>query len=61
MDNRNQMGKIKGGVIFPIAPNLSEMSDAYVNNFPVALPPADSDMINQVFMFSYALNVTIFI
>lgn len=30
MDNRNQMGKNKDGVIFPIAPNLSEMSDAYM-------------------------------
>lgn len=30
MDNRNQMGKTKEGVIFPIAPNLSEMSDAYL-------------------------------
>ena len=30
MDNRNQMGKNKDGVIFPVAPNLSEMSDAYL-------------------------------
>lgn len=30
MDNRNQMGKNKNGVIFPVAPNLSEMGDAYL-------------------------------
>lgn len=30
MDNRNYMGKNKDGVIFPVAPNLSEMSDAYL-------------------------------
>lgn len=30
MDNRNQTGKNKDGVIFHIAPNLSEMSDAYL-------------------------------
>ena len=30
MDNRNQMGKNKDGVIFPVAPNLSEMSEAYL-------------------------------
>lgn len=30
MDNRNQMGKNKDGVIFPVAPNLSEMSDTYL-------------------------------
>lgn len=27
MDNRNQMGKNKDGVVFPVAPKLSEMSD----------------------------------
>jgi len=30
MDKRNHMGKDKEGVIFPIAPNLSEMSDTYL-------------------------------
>lgn len=30
MDNRNQMGKNKNGVTFPVAPNLSEMSDVYL-------------------------------
>ena len=30
MDNRNQMGKNKDGIIFPVAPNLSEMSDVYL-------------------------------
>nr|WP_289706635.1 PDDEXK nuclease domain-containing protein [Enterocloster clostridioformis] len=30
MDNGNYMGKNKDGVIFPVAPNLSEMSDAYL-------------------------------
>lgn len=30
MDDRNQMGKNKNGVLFPVAPNLSEMSDAYL-------------------------------
>lgn len=30
MDNRNHMGKNKEGVIFPVAPNLSEMSDNYL-------------------------------
>ena len=31
MDNCNHMGKNKEGVIFPIAPNLSEMSDDYLS------------------------------
>lgn len=31
MDNRNHMGKNKNGVLFPVAPNLSEMSDAYLS------------------------------
>lgn len=31
MDNRKQMGKNKDGVILPVAPNLSEMSDAYLS------------------------------
>lgn len=30
MDSRNRMGKNKDGVIFPAAPNLSEMSDTYL-------------------------------
>lgn len=30
MDNRKRMGNNKDGVLFPIAPNLSEMSDAYL-------------------------------
>jgi len=30
LDNRNHMGKNKDGVIFPVAPNLSEMSDNYL-------------------------------
>ena len=30
MDNRNHMGKNKEGVIFPVAPNLSEMGDNYL-------------------------------
>ena len=30
MDNRKHMGKNKEGVIFPVAPNLSEMSDNYL-------------------------------
>ena len=30
MDNRKYMGKNKEGVIFPVAPNLSEMSDNYL-------------------------------
>ena len=30
MDSRKRMGKDKDGVIFPVAPNLSEMSDAYL-------------------------------
>ncbi len=30
MDNRKHMGKNKDGVIFPIAPNLSEMGDSYL-------------------------------
>ena len=30
MDKRKRMGKDKNGVIFPIAPNLSEMSDDYL-------------------------------
>lgn len=29
MDSRKRMGKDKDGVIFPVAPNLSEMSDSY--------------------------------
>lgn len=31
MDNRKRMGKDKDGVIFPVAPNLSEMSDSYLD------------------------------
>ena len=31
LDNRKRMGKNKDGVIFPVAPNLSEMSDTYLN------------------------------
>ena len=30
MDKRRHMGKDKEGVIFPVAPNLSEMSDGYL-------------------------------
>ena len=30
MDKRQYMGKDKEGVIFPVAPNLSEMSDSYL-------------------------------
>jgi len=30
MDKRKQMGKDKNGVIFPVAPNLSEMGDVYL-------------------------------
>ena len=30
MDKRRHMGKDKDGVIFPVAPNLSEMSDSYL-------------------------------
>lgn len=30
MDNRKRMGKNKDGVILPVAPNLSEMSDTYL-------------------------------
>ena len=30
MDNRNHMGKNKNGVLFPVAPNLSEMSETYL-------------------------------
>ena len=30
MDKRKRMGKDKEGVIFPVAPNLSEMSDSYL-------------------------------
>ena len=30
MNNRKRMGKNKDGVIFPVAPNLSEMSDTYL-------------------------------
>ena len=31
MDSRKRMGKDKNGVIFPVAPNLSEMSDRYLD------------------------------
>ena len=31
MNNRKHMGKDKDGVIFPVAPKLSEMSDSYLN------------------------------
>ena len=31
MDSRKCMGKDKEGVIFPVAPNLSEMSDNYLS------------------------------
>ena len=30
MDSRKRMGKNKDGVIFPVAPNLSEMDDSYM-------------------------------
>lgn len=30
MDSRKRMGKDKDGVIFPVAPNLSEMGDSYL-------------------------------
>lgn len=30
MDNQKRMGKDKEGVIFPVAPNLSEMGDSYL-------------------------------
>ena len=30
MDNRKHMGKNREGVVFPVAPNLSEMSDSYM-------------------------------
>ena len=30
MDSRKHMGKDREGVIFPVAPNLSEMSDNYL-------------------------------
>lgn len=30
MDKRKHMGKDKKGVIFPVAPNLSEVSDSYL-------------------------------
>ena len=30
LDSRKRMGKNKDGVIFPVAPNLSEMSDTYL-------------------------------
>ena len=31
MDSRKRMGKDKDGVIFSVAPNLSEMSDSYLD------------------------------
>lgn len=31
MDKRKRMGKDKEGVIFPVASNLSEMSDSYLD------------------------------
>lgn len=31
MDSRKRIGKDKDGVIFPVAPNLSEMSDSYLD------------------------------
>lgn len=31
MDSRKQMGGDKEGVIFPVAPNLFEMSDSYLD------------------------------
>ena len=30
MDKRKRMGKDKEGVVFPVAPNLSEMGDSYL-------------------------------
>ena len=30
MDKRKRMGMDKEGVIFPVAPNLSEMGDSYL-------------------------------
>ena len=39
-----------------IQSRLMERSGRSVNNFPVALPPADSDMVNQVFKDPYLFD-----
>ena len=44
MDKRRHMGKDKDGVIFPVAPNLSEMSDGYlefINDIKIEMVFAD--------------------
>lgn len=35
MNNRNHMGKDREGAIFPVAPNLSEMSDTYLPSMKI--------------------------
>ena len=44
MDNRKQMGKNKDGVIVPVAPNLSEMSDAYLKFIKETLQVIDCNI-----------------
>ena len=39
-----------------IETRLMERSGRSVNNFPAALPPADSDMVNQVFKDPYLFD-----
>lgn len=39
-----------------IESRLMERSGRSVNNFPVALPPVDSDMVNQVFKDPYLFD-----
>ena len=55
MDNRNQMGKNKDGVIFPVAPNLSEMSDAYLKFIEEVKAEIQRQRISVVLNANYSM------
>lgn len=49
-------GLIKTILDLQIESKLMERSGRSVNNFPIALPPMDSDMVNQVFKDPYLFD-----
>lgn len=48
MDSRKHMGKDKDGVIFPIASNLSEMSDSYLDFIEEIKKEIENQRLNVV-------------
>ena len=51
MDKRKHMGKDKDGVIFPVAPNLSEMGDSYlqfIEEIKKEILKQDKDKVNEI-------------